>query len=122
MLLRRNGAPPGLANWAEMSPPLRNNNLFDRRATDHTTLTKTSIDKKLFLKTTSVSVAVDVVPHRGAAEIDPFFQDNFDGAEETFFFIDTERRHPSQRMDGSLEKGFVRINVSNACHKALVQE
>jgi hypothetical protein len=89
-----------------------------RRAANGTGLTGALVDAKIILK---IAAAVDPVD-AGAIAADALFQDVTDSLQQAGCLCLIHEVGRSQRMKSRQMQGFIRVNITQSCQKALVEQ
>ena len=105
-----------------MRSVLGDHNLLDFAAALKAALAAPTIDEQLFLEAPTLPITIDVIAHRSSAKMDSLLQDGLDRPKKPFILIQAKRRHSSQGMDAGFKESFIRIDVTDARYKTLIQQ
>src|SRR5262249_34483807 len=114
--------PQRLAASTEMRGTTRQTDARDRRAAARARLPGTLIDPKLLLIATLASGATHIIPDAGATLGDGPVQDPNERPTQTCGLRSRRSVRPLGRVQPRLKEGFIRINVADAGHHALVEQ
>ena len=112
--------PTWLTAGTEVSSSLADYCFLDDGLASATSLSLTTIHPELLLVGSSFPVTVHIIPHAGSTVPDPSLQNPWDGLEQLDLFSSPQRSDSAGRVNESLEKSLIRIDVPDPGNKALI--
>ncbi len=112
--------PTRLTAGTKVSTSLTDYGFLDEGLASAASLSLTTIHLKFLLVGPSFPVTVHIVPHAGSTVPDPLLQNPWDGLEQKDLLSSPQRPDSPGRVNASLEKRLIRINVPDPCNKALI--
>ncbi len=111
-----------LAHWAIMSSALSNYGFLNHGIATVATFAFPSVDVQLFLESSHLAIAIDEIVNRctpGNNSLSEYIWNSFENA---YLLILSEVANSATRIDTSLKKSFVRVNVSNSGNESLIEQ